>query len=219
MALPLRTTLKPEGVEQGDLVRLLQNMRDVINELQADHANLIAVAADSKTLVNDIRAKLQGDYIMGVPALGEGSNADDIASAAFYYSIGGSLYLKAAVTDGTAPGTDVILEDTFGAVALDIGVDGTLDAISADDNATGYASAVLAVAGIPVPEADHVRVGWVTVIKSDGDFTFGTTDFTAANVTAVFTDADNLATALGAAVTTSAPAALTNDTPITLNQG
>lgn len=176
--LPLPLGINPRGVNQGDLVALLQNLVDV---------------------VNDIRSKLTGNYVIGVPALAGGSNADDVATAAFDYMIGGKLYSKAAVTAGTGPGNDVIPQGLYGAVALDIGADGTLDAIEAPANATGYASAALAVAALPAAAADHARVGWVTATKSDGAFTFGTTNLNAANTTVAFTDAPTLANSIESA--------------------
>lgn len=208
MALKLQHEIQEGAHEKGDIYRLLSNIVDIVNELQADHQT-------SRDAVTDIIEKLQGNYVIGVPALEAGSNADDIATAAFDYMIAGKKYAKAAVTAGTAPGTDVVPAETYGAVALDIGADGTLDAVAAADNDTGYASAALAVAAIPAAAAGHARVGWVTVTKSDGDFTFGTTTFDAANVTAAFTDATTLANA----ITEAAPAALTNSTPLTLQKG
>ncbi len=120
----------------------------------------------------------------------------NVASIEFYYHIAGVQYLKAAVTAGTVPGDDVIPEDKYGAVAFDIGTNGVIDVIEAAANATGYESAVLAIAGIPAAASDHVRMGTVTAMKSDGAFTFGTTALNATNVTATF-----------------------NQTPITLDAG
>lgn len=128
-----------------------------------------------------------GDYIISTPTLAIGTTPTAVSNIAFQYVINGTVYSKAAVAAGTAPGNDVIPLGTYGAVALDIGADGTIDVIEAGDNATGYASAALAIAGIAAVAADHVRMGTVTVIKSDGDFTFGTTELSAANVTEVYT--------------------------------
>ncbi len=96
--------------------------------------------------------------------------------------------IKAAVAAGTAPGNDIVPQAKFGAVAFDIGVNGTIDAIEAPANATGYASALLAAAALPAPAADHARMGYVTATKSDGTFTFGTTALNAANSTVAYTD-------------------------------
>lgn len=182
----LESDMSLNGINQGDLVRFLQNARDVVNE--------------AKTLVNDIRAKLQGNYVVGVSALAIGSTPTAVSTAAFDYYVAGKKYTKAAVAAGTAPGNDVIPQATYGAVALEIGADGTLDAIEATANATGYASAALAVAGLPAIQAAHARVGWVTATKSDGAFTFGTTNLNAANTTVAYTDAATLANSIGAAV-------------------
>jgi len=126
------------------------------------------------------------DFVLTSPTLAVGSNADDVASAAFSFVINGVSYSKAAVTTGTGPGNDVIPQNTYGAVAFDIGANGTIDAIEAADNATGYASAVLAIAGVAAAASDHCRMGYVTAMKSDGAFTFGTTELSAENVTEAY---------------------------------
>lgn len=212
----LERAITKNGANQEDVVRFLENVRDVVNELRTDHATALALEAELKTLVNDVRSKLQGNYVEGVPALAIGSDLEKVSTAAFDYMIGGKRYSKAAVAAGTAPGNDVVPQETFGAVALDIGTDGTLDAVEATANATGYASAALAVAGLPAVAADHARVGWVTATKSDGAFTFGTTNLDAANTTVAYTDAPTLANSIGSAVAGSPPAELTA-TALSLN--
>ena len=202
MALPLTADVGKGGGTHGDMWTWMQNAQDIINELQADAATTRAALL-----------AFQGNYIIGVPALTLGSNKDDVANALFHYVIGGKHYIKAAITTGTAPGNDVVPTGTFGACAFDIGADGTMDAIEATANATGYASAALAVAGIPAAASAHARVGWVTATKSDGNFTFGTTEFDAANTTVAFTDATTLFN------TAVPPAALTASTALTLLKG
>lgn len=128
------------------------------------------------------------DGVLEEANLAIGSTTTNIATGAFTYSIDGGTLSKGAVAAGTAPGTNVIPLGKYGAVALDIGTDGTIDVIAAADNATGYTSAADAVLGIADPASGHVRIGHVTVTKSDGAFTFGTTALNAANVTTVYTD-------------------------------
>jgi len=143
-------------------------------------------------LINDLQAQLArvyGSNLITSPAAAIGTTPTDVATGAFSFRIGGVTYAKAAVAAGTAPGNDVIPQSTYGAVALDIGADGTLDAIEAAANAAGYASAALAIAGLAAPAAGHVRVCTVTATKSDGAFTFGTTNLNAANSTVVYTNA------------------------------
>jgi hypothetical protein len=129
----------------------------------------------------------QPSGILTGAALAIGSTKPNVANGAFTYYIAGTKYSKSATAAGTAPGNDVIPQNKYGAVALDIGTDGTIDAVEASDNATGYDSAVLAVAGLPAVAASHVRMGYVTAMKSDGAFTFATTDLDAANTTVAYT--------------------------------
>lgn len=132
-------------------------------------------------------ATATGEYILNSAALAIGGTTTNVYSGAFGYIINATAYTKAEVAAGTAPGNDVIPQSTYGAVAFDIGADGTIDAIEAADNATGYSTAALAVAGIAAAASDHCRIGWVTATKSDGAFTFGTTALNAANSTVAYT--------------------------------
>lgn len=171
-----------------------------MNSNSDEIATLVSQQADIKTLVNDIRSALKGDYPVSRATLAIGSTKSAVASAAFDFTIGGVRYSKAAVTAGTAPGNDVIPEGLYGAVAFDIGVNGTIDAVEAPANATGYASAALAAAALPAAAADHARMGYVTASISSGTFTFGTTLLDAANTTVAYTDGETNLEAIGAAV-------------------
>lgn len=190
MVSTLSNDITETGVWQGDLVKFLGNVRDVVNDLQ--------------TVVIDIVATMQGNYVEGPTTLAIGGTTTAVSSVAFDYIIAGKRYSKAAVAAGTAPGNDVIPQSTYGAVAFDIGTDGTIDAIEASANATGYASAALAVAGLPAVASGHVRMGYVTATKSDGAFTFGTTALNAANSTVAYTDATTLANSITALTQTTA---------------
>lgn len=165
-------------------------------DIAADKSELTA----NTTLTNDIRSKLLGDYMVSRPGLAIGSTNTAVSNVAFDYTLSGVQYSKAAVAAGTAPGNDVVPQSTYGAVAFDIGADGTIDAIEAPDNATGYASAALAAAALPAAAADHARMGYVTATKSDGAFTFGTTALDAANTTVAYTDGGTAIEAIGAAI-------------------
>ena len=152
--------------------------------LEAARGELVSLRA----MGNAIYDAFTGNYLVVQPSLAIGSTKTHVSNVAFYYSIGGTVYYKAAVAAGTAPGNDVIPSGKFGAVAFDIGVNGTIDAIEAPANATGYASALLAAAALPAPAADHARMGYVTATKSDGTFTFGTNDLDVGNSTVAYTD-------------------------------
>lgn len=208
---PLPQDITVTGWDQASAVKWMQNVTDLINEMQTDHATTRSTLAALVTA-------LQGDWILTSPGLAIGSTPTAVANVAFDYVINGVPYKKAAVAAGTAPGNDVIPQALYGAVAFDIGTDGTVDAVEATANATGYASAVLAAAGLPAAAADHARMGYVTATKSDGTFTFGTTELGAANTTVAYTNFTSVFVAAGTAVTAANPAALSNSTAITLNR-
>ena len=161
--------------------------------------DLVRRLASVITLVNDIRAKVKGNYLMSNPVLAIGSTKTHVSTVAFDYIVGGVKYAKTAVAAGTAPGNDVVPQGKFGAIALDIGTNGTLDVIEAAANAAGYTTAALAIAGLPAPATDHVRVGTVTGTKSDGTFTFGTTELDVANSTVAYTSAQTAFQLIGSA--------------------
>ena len=117
-----------------------------------------------------------------------GSTASQVSNVAFSYIISDKVYSKTATAAGTAPGDDVIPATKYGAVAFDIGSDGTIDAVEAYANVVGYATAAIASASLPKVADGHIRMGYVTATKSDGAFTFGTTSLVAANTTVAYTD-------------------------------
>lgn len=122
------------------------------------------------------------------PNLVIGSTPANVATGAFDYSINGTTYSKGAVAAGTVPGNDVVPIGKYGAVALDIDTAGTITAVEATANATGYDTAADAVLALPDVADSKVRIGYVTATKSDGSFTFGTTALNAANTTVAYTD-------------------------------
>lgn len=117
-----------------------------------------------------------------------GSTTTAVYTGAISYYINDKVYTKAAVAAGTAPGDDVVPQSKYGAVALDMGADGTIDAVEAYGNVVGYTTAVLAVSALPPVAKGHIRLGTVTATKSDGTFVFGTTALNAANTTVAYLD-------------------------------
>jgi hypothetical protein len=139
---------------------------------------------------------LKGDYLLSKPGLVIGTTPANVANVAFTYTVGGVQYSKGAVAAGVAPGNDIVPANKYGAVALDINASGTVTVAEAAANATGYATAALALAAIPAVAANLVRMGTVTVIRTAGDFTFGTTSLADATTTAVYTDGTTATEAL-----------------------
>lgn len=58
MAEALQSNVTPEGVNQGDLVRVLANLRDVVNELQADHGVFVTLTTELNTDADAVFADL-----------------------------------------------------------------------------------------------------------------------------------------------------------------
>lgn len=54
MARTLLSNITENGVSQGDLVKFLNNVVDVVNELQADHATFITLTTANKTAINAV---------------------------------------------------------------------------------------------------------------------------------------------------------------------
>lgn len=146
------------------------------------------VVSDTKTLANAIKASFTAG-LLSAPTLAIGNGGKTaVANGLFYYMIAGTIYAKALDAVGTAPGNDVIPDGLFGACAFDIGIDGTIHAIEAAANATGYSTALLAIAGIPAVAASHVRMGTVTAKDTGEAFTFGTVALDHAGSTVAYTD-------------------------------
>ena len=146
------------------------------------------VVSDTMTLANALKASFTAG-LMSAPGLAIGSgDKTAVANALFYYMIAGTIYAKAADGAGTEPGNDVIPDGKFGACAFDIGIDGTIHAVEAALNSTGYDSALLAIAGIPAVASAHVRMGTVTAKDTGAAFTFAGVALDHGGATVAYTD-------------------------------
>jgi len=146
------------------------------------------VVADLKALANALKASFTAG-LLSAPGLAIGSgDKTAVANALFYYMIAGTIYARAADGAGTEPGNDVIPDGKFGACAFDIGIDGTIHAVEAALNSTGYDSALLAIAGIPAVASAHVRMGTVTAKDTGAAFTFASVALDHGGATVAYTD-------------------------------
>lgn len=191
----------------------VDSVNALATELRTDHATFKTVVDDVKTLANDLRNKLLGDYVDGATALGIGSDAPKVAYGAFNYHINGQQYSKTASTAGVALSGATVPDAKAGAWALEINAAGTVSIVEAPDNATGYASAVAAVAALPAQTADKARLGTVAILNAGATFVPGTTDLSAGTVTDTYADATPLLTTIGSAVSSSSPDAITAAAP------
>ena len=181
------------GMAQADKVRI--NHSQVSSAAGIEQlANAIDTEADANraatnlnsTLAGNIRDTLKGDYLLSYPWIGR-----DLSAPATVYSytqdivINGVMYQVPAQATVLAPITEVT-QNKVQAYALDVGSNLTID-VTTTAAAAGYDSAALAIAAITALAADHVRLGYFTVTKSDGDFTPATTNLNATNVTTGYT--------------------------------
>ena len=167
----------PAGIEQA--------FNAVVTELDA----LRAATNLNSTLAADVRDVLKGDYLTSYPFL-----AMDITSHpdAYVYSqtfsINATMYQATGQAVALAP-TSVVSATKIQAYAFDVGINKTID-VTTTAVSTGYATTAAAIAALPAVAADHVRVGYMTVVKSDGNFTPDTTALDATNVSTGYTVTD-----------------------------
>lgn len=224
MVLPLPSTITKNGIDQGALHAFLSNVLDIVNELQADHATTKAQNDDLKTLINDIRSHLTGDRLFsGNPALAIDTNFDVQSANACVVSIDGVLASVAAATCDTGT-TAVLGASLWGIFLVSADAAGSLTATWDDNGGAGFADEATAIAALPAAPASEAPIGYVTVQAHASGFTAGTdaleggTGGNVATTTNYYNLADPLSS-ISAAVATSAPAALTESTALTLNEG
>lgn len=157
--------------------------------------------ADTVFLVNDIRAKLKGDYPIKATGLTIGTSLNYVANNQFDYTINGVIITKAAVPAGSVIGAGTeVPQNKYGASSLNIDSSGTITYQEAVDNAIGYDTEEDAILGIPDPITGTARMGTVSVIRTDTFFLLGVTDLNIANSTVVYTDGETNIEAIGGAV-------------------
>lgn len=133
-------------------------------------------------------AKIASTGIKTGGALAIGSTTDKVANGAFEFDAAGQGYAETADAVGTELNAITTPQNKYGAQALDIGADGTIDPISCTNIATGFDSAVEAAADLPASAASHARIGYVTAMRSNvAGFVWGTTGLDDAETTEAFT--------------------------------
>lgn len=150
----LRHDIKPSGVDQGDLVTYLANVRDLVNSLQTYST---------------------GDRLWsGNPALAIDTNFDVQSANAYVVSINGVLASIAAATCDTGT-TATFPTTTWGIFLVSVVAAGTQTATWATNSSAGYASEALAIAALPAAPALSAPTGYVTVkAHATGQFLAGT---------------------------------------------
>lgn len=222
MATPLEQGVEEGGFWVGDLVKYMENVRDLVNELQTDHATFRTVCGDMKALLNQLRA-LNLYMPLGNPGFAINTNFDVKNANAISYLNGGTLKTLGANTNFDTGTSKTITASKYGAAVLTVNSSGT--GVVTWATGAGYDSEALAIAALAAPSATDTVLGYVTVQAHASGFTAGTdalTTGTGGNVATATTyyNAINPNTLMvAAAVSSSAPASLSNSTALTLNKG
>jgi hypothetical protein len=222
MASTLEHDIVENGVWQGDLVKFLTNVVAVVNELQTDHATFKTAVDAIETLVNQIRNQSLYE-VFGNPGFVIDTNFDVKNATAFYYANGGTLKTLAANTNFDTGTAKTITGSKFGAALLSVSAAGA--GVVTWASAVAYDSEALAIAALPAAAATETPVGYVTVQAHASGYIAGTSALTGgtggnvATATTYYNSMNPNATVIGAAVSSSAPATLTNSTALTLSKG
>lgn len=221
MADALKANIVGSGMNQGDLVLLLGNLVALINELQEDHATYKTVTTDNKALLNQLRtAQLYG--ALGNPGFVISTNFDVKNGNAISYRNGGTLKTLSANTNFDTGTSKTITTAKWGAALLTVDSSGNAVLTWA---ASDFASEALAIAALAAPAATDTVLGYVTVLAAGSTWTAGTdalasgTGGTPATTTNYYNSVNPNTLMVGAAVSSSAPATLTNSTALTLSAG
>ena len=174
------------AVDSG-IYTLANTVLDLNEPIRADDSHLRLVH-DAKSFFESFPLYANENFTTP-PTLAIGtSSTTKVKNAAFTFKIGNVRYSKA--TAETALSGDNVPVNTYGAWLVYVDEDGTISVSEAADNATGYATAALAVRGLVNPGASYAIMGYVTAISSSGVFDPGTTALDNVNVTDTYTDGD-----------------------------
>jgi plasmid maintenance system antidote protein VapI len=130
MAEALQSDITENGVSQGDLVRFMKNVRDVVNELITDHASYKTTVDSLVTLCTELRT----DHATAITFAAE-LKVDADAAFADLTAIRAAIVAITAKLDADAGVTDVNYAATCDPAAL------TITTIAATNVATITAAA------------------------------------------------------------------------------
>lgn len=192
VAIQLKSTSNADLATRGALKMWLSSDANGDNQILPHlmPAGGYAIGTDG-TIINDqaFRSCVLVKGTIVIDAVPEKFKTTTIA----YYRIGGAQYTKAATTAIVFTAAHVINASTFGVVLIQINAAGTVS--TKVPLATQlYASAALARAALPAPDAGNVVLGWIEIANNAGDWTANTDDLTNASdvTTAAFVDASEV---------------------------
>ena len=175
---PLRTSLTANGMNQGDLWQAIENLVNIVNEVQTDHATDITWDTEVDSDLDDINDYLsifdRDQIYVGDPAIVEGSSnttALKVAGLLLRYQVGGRQYISEAAKE-TEPPTGEITQAKYGAYRMDMNASGTLTVTrKADPMAYDSIEDALLSLGSVARTANSVDWGYVDILAASGGFT------------------------------------------------
>lgn len=220
MADRKRKRTATQGSDVYDAIDLVNEVSVFSAEMAADHATFKATVDALETLAEELKADfnlLRLNFINSghsAAGLAEGTNASTIKTVnTFQYSIGGQRYTKAATDNIAFTATAQQAISTYCLYLVSINSAGTVTVTKGTEVATDTAV-------LPALPASSAPLGWVKVATNGATtFTGGTTDLSAAGITATFADLHfvnsgaDASTAIAAADPPSGPATLTATAP------
>lgn len=214
MAASLQHSVNEQGYWDADLVKVVQNLRDVVNELQTDHASIRASL--SALRVADTTA------VLTPPNFEIDTNFDVQNGDAFEIVIDGvSLTVATDINFDTGTATVIATNAYWACGLLSINVDGTTAYVDWGAEASSEALAKTALADVTA-SGSLVCGYFAAQAKGGQDLVAGTDALNGgsggqvAQTTNYYNDVKVGATYVTAAAAIAAPAALTNSTAITL---
>ena len=217
MAATLEHDILRTGSWQADDVKYYENIRDLVNEIQTDHATFKSA--------NDALRVAQLTHCVTPPTHVIDTNFDIKNSVAFEVVVDGVFKTVAAnVTHDTGTDTVITTVAYWAAALLSIDIDGTTAYVDWGAEAVDEAGAKALLSAVTA--SGDVVTGYVAVhAKAGQDFVAGTDALTTgtggqvAQATTYYNDVKVGATYDASAAAIAAPATLTNSTALKLTKG
>lgn len=175
---PLKRSLTGRGMNQGDLWQAIENLVNIVNELQTDHATDITWTTEVESDLDDMNDYLsifdRDQFFAGDPALAEGSSnttAIKLVGTGIRYQIGGAQYIQLAAIE-TEPPVGEITAAKYGHYRMDLNQSVAMT-VTRKANPMAYDSVedALLSLGSVARTANSVDLGYVTILAASGGFT------------------------------------------------
>ena len=145
------------------VVKGLNDLTTLINELRTDHASFRTFQVNSYTKHNELRTHLRQNQILGNPGFQIKTNFDIENANAFDYVQGGLVKTEAASQTWDTGTTASWAAAKWGIAALSITDAAATNVNWATNDAAGYDTEAAAIAAMPTVASNYTAVGYVTI--------------------------------------------------------